>query len=289
MYADAKYRRLTPPNPCGQVLWWHMIAGEQTGPIPGLFRIGESAFAEQLGWPLEQFRESFGELFQEGLAKADWKARLVWIPNAIRYNRPENPNIVTSWADAWDELPECSLKVEAWQHLTDCMKQFGERFTEQFRLCCRNGMANQEQEQEQEQEYSQTNKQTNKRGLGFEDLEWEPHSEAARKLASATVNRIWTTEQKGRLKPEDRELLIKASLLAVAAPVSPYNAEWLDNAVKAAEKNKRRNGSVKNPAGYLHTCFRESATKAGRDWPADLASLESVIPAEVINPRRQPK
>src|ERR1019366_10362236 len=77
IHADEKYRRLTPPNPCGQTLWWQLIAGEQTGVIPGLFKIGEAAFAEQLGWSVKAFQEAFREVFREGMVKADWKSRLV--------------------------------------------------------------------------------------------------------------------------------------------------------------------------------------------------------------------
>ena len=102
MHGDEKYRRLTPCPPCGQALWWHLLAGRQTGIIPGLCVIGESAFAEQLRWPLKGFREAFREVFREGMAFADWTAHVVWVPNAIKYNQPANPNVVKSWAAAWD-------------------------------------------------------------------------------------------------------------------------------------------------------------------------------------------
>jgi hypothetical protein len=132
MYADERYRRLTPSRPCGQSLWWHLIAGEQTDIIPGLFKIGEAAFAEQLNWSLKGFRESFAECFREGLVKADWEARLVWIPNSLKYNPPHNPNVVKSWHYAWLELPECALKVEATQALKAFLKGLGKGFEESF-------------------------------------------------------------------------------------------------------------------------------------------------------------
>lgn len=156
MHGDEKYRRLTAPPPCGQVLWWHLIAGRQVNIIPGLFTIGEAAFAEQLQWPLKGFREAFKEVLREGMAEADWKAHLVWIPNAIRYNPPANPNVIKSWGDAWSELPECSLKVKAWSALSDAVKGLGKGFHAAFVSVCpnplRNPSPNQEQEQEQEQE-----------------------------------------------------------------------------------------------------------------------------------------
>jgi hypothetical protein len=66
---------------------------------------------------VEAFREAFGEVFRKGLAEADWKARVVWVPNAVKYNRPESPNVVKSWRYAWDEIPECSLKAQAHERL----------------------------------------------------------------------------------------------------------------------------------------------------------------------------
>lgn len=156
MHGDEKYRRLTPCPPCGQALWWHIIAGEQTNVIPGLFKISEVAFADQLGWPIKGFREAFAEVFLEGMAKADWAARLVWVPNAIRYNAPASPNVVRSWRYAWDEIPECELKVEAHQSLKDFLEAFDKDFREAFDKTCgkpfRKPLANQEQDQEQKQE-----------------------------------------------------------------------------------------------------------------------------------------
>jgi hypothetical protein len=94
-----------------------LLTGPQTSNIPGLFRAGEMALAEELGWSVEAFREAFGEVFRKGLAEADWKARVVWVPNAVKYNRPESPNVVKSWRYAWDEIPECSLKAQAHERL----------------------------------------------------------------------------------------------------------------------------------------------------------------------------
>lgn len=152
MWADAKFRALSSPPPNGKYLWIALLTGPYTTNLPGLFRVGEMALAEELGWPLEGFREAFAELFREGLAKADWKARVVWIPNAIKYNPPENPNVVKGWRTSWDEVPECALKGEAYQRLKAFTKGLGEGFGKAFLECCPLCLANQEQEQEQEQE-----------------------------------------------------------------------------------------------------------------------------------------
>lgn len=152
MYADSKFLALTPPEACGQSLWIYLITGPQTNSIPGLYVAGEAALAEALKWSLEGFRKAFGEVFQEGLAKADWKHRVLWIPNAIKYNTPENPNVVKSWKIYWEEIPECNLKDIARQHFNTFLKGLGKGFAEAFEKVSGKGMANQEQEQEQEQD-----------------------------------------------------------------------------------------------------------------------------------------
>mgnify|MGYP001159382340 CR=1 FL=1 len=152
IWSDAKFCSLSAAQPNAQTLWLYLLTNPETTSIPGLFRSGEMMMAEALGWSLEGFREAFREASSKGLVKADWKARLVWIPNAIKHNPPESPNVVRGWRTAWDELPECSLKVEAFQALEALLKGFTEGFQKAFREACPKPMANQEQEQEQEQE-----------------------------------------------------------------------------------------------------------------------------------------
>lgn len=179
MWGDAKFRSLTPPQPCGQALWWYLLTNPNTTSVPGLYRAGESQIAEELGWPLEGFREAFREVSGQGLVEADWDARLVWIPGAMRYHVPESPNVVKSWATPWDEMPECELKAKAFQLLKAFTEGLGEAFREAFAKACGKAfgkpsgkpfgkpLANQEQEQEQEQKQDQDQ---HTQGAGARDL-----------------------------------------------------------------------------------------------------------------------
>ena len=112
--------------------------------------------AEALDWPLKDFREAFREASDKGMVKADWEARLIFIPKAIFYNVPESPNVVRGWRIAWDELPECDLKIQIWKQLKAFIEGLTEGFREAFREACPQPLLkplpNQEQEQEQEQE-----------------------------------------------------------------------------------------------------------------------------------------
>jgi hypothetical protein len=132
MWHDAKVRALSRPGPNAQSLWVACLGGEQTDVIPGVFKIGEAAFAEQLGWPLEGFRKAFREVFQQGMVKASWDDRLVWVPNGIKWNPPESPNVIRNWAEPWRHLPECALKVEIWHAFKAFFEGFKEGFREAF-------------------------------------------------------------------------------------------------------------------------------------------------------------
>jgi len=160
MWNDAKFRSLSAPQPNARDLWVYLLTNPYTTSIPGLYHAFPETLARGLEWLPKPLGERFAELSRNGMAKADWTSGLVFIPRAIRYDPPANPNVVKGWASAWDELPECALKTEAYSFLLNELEPLGERFAEAFRNGCGNGlpnglpngMPNQEQEQEQEQE-----------------------------------------------------------------------------------------------------------------------------------------
>ncbi|KVO11746.1 hypothetical protein [Burkholderia ubonensis] len=132
MWGDQKFTELTPIQPCGQGLWIYLLTGPHTGPIPGIFRAGRAGLAESLRWEQEAFDKAFAEAFEQGMAKADWKAQLVWLPNAMDCNRPASPNVVISWGKEWPMLPECALKLEAFESLKASIHGLGEAFGKAF-------------------------------------------------------------------------------------------------------------------------------------------------------------
>ena len=129
--------------------------------------------AEELDWEQEAFDEAFREVSKQGMAKADFKARLVWLPKAVLHNKPESPNVVRSWRVEMDLLPECELKREAIAGIRAALGAMGAPYVEAFDEILQprknaeekaspkpsakpsaKAMANQEQEQEQDEEPS---------------------------------------------------------------------------------------------------------------------------------------
>ncbi len=119
----------------------HMtMLGAMRATIPGL--------ATELKMDLKGFSEAFAEASSKGMVKHCEKAHFIWLPNFLKYNRPESPNVVKSWPEAFDLVPECDLKDELFQRLTE----FSESLTEAFREAFAKAMPNQEQEQQQKQD-----------------------------------------------------------------------------------------------------------------------------------------
>ena len=64
--------------------------GAMRGTIPGL--------AAELGWTTEAFREAFQEAYAKGIVEHDERASFIGLPNFLKYNKPESPNVVKAWA-----------------------------------------------------------------------------------------------------------------------------------------------------------------------------------------------
>jgi len=142
MWGDERFRSLTPIHPSGQALWIYLLTGPHSTTIPGLFKAGRASMAEDLGWDVKGFDEAFEEVFREGLAKADMKARLIWLPKALKHNQPANPNVVKSWVKQIQLLPQCDLLKEALLSMHNEIKGFGKGFHEGFGKGFEEGVAN---------------------------------------------------------------------------------------------------------------------------------------------------
>jgi hypothetical protein len=93
----------------------------------------------------------------------------MWLPSAIKHNKPESPNVVKSWAAEFDLIPECDLKWEAFEALKASIHALGEAYGKAFDetfakpsgkpLAKPSGKTSPNQEQEQEQEQEQDKRQ----------------------------------------------------------------------------------------------------------------------------------
>ncbi|WP_300157094.1 hypothetical protein [Solidesulfovibrio sp.] len=148
IWNDAKFSSLTD---AGKLVFFFLLTHPNMTAL-GAMRHSIPGMAAELQWELEAFRKAFLEACSKGMAKHDEKASFVWLPNFLKYNRPESPNVVKSWADSLELLPECGLVVELIQHVNCLLKDMPKAFAEALPKTFRKTMPNQEQEQEQEQD-----------------------------------------------------------------------------------------------------------------------------------------
>lgn len=148
IWNDAKFRSLSDN---GKLAFFfllthpHMTAiGAMRSSIPGL--------AAEIGWSSEAFAEAFHEATRKGMAEHDEKASLIWLPNFVRYNQPESPNVVKAWASSLEMLPECGLLNRVVAGAVAFAQSLNKGFVEALPEAFSKGIPYQEQEQEQEQE-----------------------------------------------------------------------------------------------------------------------------------------
>lgn len=175
IWNDERFRKLSDS---GKLLFLFLLThphltslGAMRATIPGL--------SAELGWPENRCRETFAELMSESCGRSlvgfDEQASFIGLPNFLKYNSPENPNVVKSWSKSLEMLPECPFKEQLIEHARACVqdraracvKKDGsaaflsawetvcQTVSEPFRKPVGNGWPNQEPEPEQKPEQEQ--------------------------------------------------------------------------------------------------------------------------------------
>ncbi len=137
----------------------HMTSmGAMRGSVEGLA-------AEKRRWVRGRFERAFREIEKARMLYYDPSVCCIVLPNFLKHNEPESPNVVKNWPRAYELIPECKLKVDllvaARAFLVGLQRRgFVEAFDEAFGMTSRKASSktngklytNQEQELEQEQE-----------------------------------------------------------------------------------------------------------------------------------------
>lgn len=150
VWNDVKFRRFSNN---AKLVFFMLLTHPSTSAI-GTLRSYVQGLAPELGWSEEVFREAFGELLSQNMVVYAEKDGLIWLPNFMKYNIPESPNVLKSWYPSWNDCPECELKNVVYLAVKKFSEGFQEAFQEAFHEAFEKESAfplpNQEQEQEQE-------------------------------------------------------------------------------------------------------------------------------------------
>jgi hypothetical protein len=131
-WTDQKFTRLSPLPASGQSLWLYLLTGPFTRGIPGVVRAGRMAMAESLNWSQDDFDRCFDEIAAQKKSSFDWDAQLIWLPHGVEYNSPASPNVVKSWRNEWDLIPDCTLKEHIFDALKNHVDILGTPYTQAF-------------------------------------------------------------------------------------------------------------------------------------------------------------
>ncbi|MBI4516725.1 MAG: hypothetical protein HY699_13010 [Deltaproteobacteria bacterium] len=108
----------------------------------GAMRASSAGLAAELGWDRRTFSAALGECVERGMVQYDDRAAFLWLPNFVRYNPPENGNVVRSWAKVLDLLPECPMKLDSIKRAATVGATLGQSFVEALPEPFRNHLTN---------------------------------------------------------------------------------------------------------------------------------------------------
>lgn len=136
IWNDAKFRSLSST---GKLVFLMLVTHPNMTAI-GAMRATPEGLAAEL-WSenddaFEGFREGFlkgfHEVLSEGLAAHDSKACCVFIPNFVKYQAAESPNVIKAWAKQVEWVPECGLRTRAVAGVEAYTKGLSEGFHKAF-------------------------------------------------------------------------------------------------------------------------------------------------------------
>ncbi len=114
-----------------QLVTFHILTTPYSSPF-GCYKASMEALASEKRWDIAKYRKAFKEGSRAGFYEYDEKHQMVFIPSFLKYNPPNNPNVLKSWGKVFNELPNSKLKNKCLKALTDLVEGFGEAFTKAF-------------------------------------------------------------------------------------------------------------------------------------------------------------
>jgi hypothetical protein len=109
VWNDAKFISLSNS---AKLIFLFLITHPQMTAL-GAMRATPQGLAAELQMDPEGFREAFAEALAQGIAKHDRDACCIWLPNFLKYQSAESPNVLRNWIKQVEYIPECDLKTRA--------------------------------------------------------------------------------------------------------------------------------------------------------------------------------
>jgi len=124
IWGDENFRPLSKEE---KLVALYILSGDQTNPI-GIFCFSQAKCAEDLDISLQDFERIFSKVLKVFRWKFDRKRKVLYIPTWWKYNTPENPNVLKSFAPFIQGLPQTYL----YKHFASNLRYLAETFHESF-------------------------------------------------------------------------------------------------------------------------------------------------------------
>jgi len=108
----------------------------------GAMRATIASEAAEIGWSARRFQRAIRPAIDAGMLEINTRVGYIGLPNFLKHNPPESPNVAKAWATALASLPECAeretLIGRCWRELGKrkdaeaYRKAFSEAFAEAF-------------------------------------------------------------------------------------------------------------------------------------------------------------
>lgn len=246
IWNDQKFNSLSDD---GKLVFFQLLSHPHLTPI-GAMRASMAGMASDLKWDEARYIKAFAEIISKNMVHHDAEAVFLWLPNFLKYNQPESPNVVKSWEQYLDYLPECELKDELIEQVNQFVANNSEAFQKALPEVFSKGMPNQEQEQEQEQ------KQEEKNMSGEPDVH-------------VLLNQLNKTSKTNHVQEEAIEIL-------------NFLNEKTGRVYRPVETNLKLIISRLKSGASQTQCFQVIAKKT-REWREDPKMAEYLRPATLFN------
>ena len=99
-----------PMSPMARLVRLWLKTGDRTTHLPGVVLVGRAGVAEDMGLDDDVARAALAELEDLGVIVADWRARVVWLPERLTECPPDSSKTVLGWLYQWAAVPACALR-----------------------------------------------------------------------------------------------------------------------------------------------------------------------------------
>ena len=115
-----------------RVVRLYCTTGPQSTSV-GCFHLSPAVAVEHLGnVTMREFLRRLDRVVESSGWKWDAAAKVLWIPEWLKENEPQSPNVCKSWRRLLADVPDCELKLEAVVAIKVFLKAFAEGFQQAF-------------------------------------------------------------------------------------------------------------------------------------------------------------